>query len=123
MIRVDRTQWDADVAQSVECILGKDEVVGSIPIISSITPYICPGVAQFGSALEWGSRGRGFNSRRSDQIKLISSFELINFIFFAQKYKGVEAEGLNDSPADCQIRGISFPQKRQLPPLGPNKIN
>ncbi len=26
-----------------------------------------PGVAQFGSALEWGSRGRGFDSRRSDQ--------------------------------------------------------
>ena len=66
MIRVDKTHRDADVAQSVECILGKDEVVGSIPIISSIYP-ICPGVAQFGSALEWGSRGRGFDSRRSDQ--------------------------------------------------------
>ena len=66
MIRVAKTQRDADVAQSVECILGKDEVVGSIPIISSI-PFKYPGVAQFGSALEWGSRGRGFNSRRSDQ--------------------------------------------------------
>ena len=28
----------------------------------------CPGVAQFGSALEWGSRGREFDSRHSDQI-------------------------------------------------------
>ena len=27
-----------------------------------------PGVAQFGSALEWGSRGREFDSRHSDQI-------------------------------------------------------
>ena len=26
-----------------------------------------PGVAQFGSALEWGSRGREFDSRHSDQ--------------------------------------------------------
>ncbi len=41
MIRVDKTHRDADVAQSVECILGKDEVVGSIPIISSIyNPYM-----------------------------------------------------------------------------------
>ena len=40
MIRVDKTHRDADVAQSVECILGKDEVVGSIPIISSNNPYM-----------------------------------------------------------------------------------
>ena len=26
-----------------------------------------PGVAQFGSVLDWGSRGRGFKSRHSDQ--------------------------------------------------------
>ena len=30
-----------------------------------------PGVAQFGSALEWGSRGREFDSRHSDQKPLI----------------------------------------------------
>lgn len=29
---------------------------------------VFPGVAQFGSALEWGSRGREFDSRRSDQL-------------------------------------------------------
>ena len=28
--------WNADVAQSVERILGKDKVTGSIPVISSI---------------------------------------------------------------------------------------
>ena len=28
-----------------------------------------PGVAQLGSALDWGSRGRGFKSRHSDQKK------------------------------------------------------
>ena len=27
-----------------------------------------PGVAQFGSVLDWGSRGRGFKSRHSDQV-------------------------------------------------------
>ena len=31
-------------------------------------PPAYPGVAQFGSALEWGSRGREFDSRHSDQI-------------------------------------------------------
>ena len=28
-----------------------------------------PGVAQLGSALDWGSRGRGFKSRHSDHIE------------------------------------------------------
>ena len=30
-----------------------------------------PGVAQFGSALEWGSRGREFDSRHSDQTRAV----------------------------------------------------
>ena len=30
------------------------------------------GVAQFGSALEWGSRGRKFDSCHSDQKKVVS---------------------------------------------------
>lgn len=30
--------------------------------------YCCRGVAQFGSALPWGGRGREFESRRSDQF-------------------------------------------------------
>ena len=28
-----------------------------------------PGVAQLGSALDWGSRGRGFKSRHSDHFE------------------------------------------------------
>ena len=31
-----------------------------------------PGVAKFGIALEWGSRGRWFESSHSDQEKVIS---------------------------------------------------
>ena len=42
-----------------------------------------PGVAQFGSALEWGSRGREFDSRRSDQG--IQVF-LIWIPFFIENY-------------------------------------
>ena len=48
---------NAHVAQLVERILGKDEVVSSILTMSSI-PSLCRDVAQSGSALEWGSRGR-----------------------------------------------------------------
>ena len=39
-----------------------------------------PGVAQFGSALEWGSRGREFDSRHSDQKT--SSTELVFFLLY-----------------------------------------
>ena len=31
--------------------------------------YVVRGVAQIGSALPWGGRGRGFKSRHSDQLK------------------------------------------------------
>ena len=40
-----------------------------------------PGVAQFGSALEWGSRGREFDSRHSDQKT--SSTGLVFFVAFS----------------------------------------
>ncbi len=40
-----------------------------------------PGVAQFGRALEWGSRGREFDSRHSDQIKQ-TDFMSVCFILF-----------------------------------------
>ena len=51
---------NAHVAQLVERILGKDEVVSSILTMSSIllSAYQSRDVAQSGSALEWGSRGR-----------------------------------------------------------------
>ena len=38
-----------------------------------------PGVAQFGSALEWGSRGRWFDSSHSDQVA--ASFTLLAATF------------------------------------------
>ncbi len=40
-------------------------------------------VAQPGSALVWGTSGRGFESRRSDQISF--KFNSLHFIF-SQKY-------------------------------------
>ena len=50
----------AHVAQLVERILGKDEVISSILIMSSTLSQQNQSrdVAQSGSALEWGSRGR-----------------------------------------------------------------
>ena len=43
-----------------------------------------PGVAQFGSALEWGSRGREFDSRHSDQKTSSTGlvFFLLSFVFW-----------------------------------------
>ena len=84
----------------------------------------CPGVAQFGSALEWGSRGREFDSRHSDQshqsfdwwlfccytvvfqclcgfISILSfwntfSFALFLFLFFSKIFKKLRTKsGLN----------------------------
>ena len=41
-----------------------------------------PGVAKFGIALEWGSRGRWFESSHSDQEKSLFSFEKRDFSYF-----------------------------------------
>lgn len=38
-----------------------------VTIMFDVAKAAYPGVAQFGSALEWGSRGREFDSRHSDQ--------------------------------------------------------
>ena len=38
-----------------------------------------PGVAKFGIALEWGSRGRWFESSHSDQLKIVESLENTTF--------------------------------------------
>ena len=37
-----RRQNNADIAQEVECVLGKDEVTGSNPVISSNTKTALP---------------------------------------------------------------------------------
>ena len=42
----------------------------------------CLGVAQFGSALEWGSRGREFKSPHSDHYKRKLIREPIGLLFF-----------------------------------------
>ena len=39
-----------------------------------------PGVAKFGIALDWGSRGRGFKSRHSDQ-KIPETMRFQGFFF------------------------------------------
>ena len=46
-----------------------------------------PGVAQFGSALEWGSRGRWFDSSHSDHPKTLKSvgfIPLLRVSFFCE---------------------------------------
>ena len=51
-----------------------------------------PGVAKFGIALDWGSRGRGFKSRHSDQSKnpvtSVTGFLLciFHYYFFSFQY-------------------------------------
>ena len=40
-----------------------------------------PGVAKFGIALEWGSRGLEFESRHSDQSRKVSVETFLDFIF------------------------------------------
>ena len=44
-----------------------------------------PGVAKFGIALEWGSRGRRFESSHSDQVKSLETVRFQGFFFFTQK--------------------------------------
>ncbi len=66
----DKAKSCAAVAHLVERHLAKVEVASSSLVSRSI---LCrrqrafPGVAQIGSALEWGSRGRRFDSCHSDQ--------------------------------------------------------
>ena len=51
-----------------------------------------PGVAKFGIALEWGSRGRWFESSHSDHKELKgNAFQL--FIFFFEQSKPVVQSG------------------------------
>ena len=46
-----------------------------------------PGVAKFGIALEWGSRGLEFDSRLSDQKKILSNFRQdFSFVLFILHY-------------------------------------
>ena len=46
-----------------------------------------PGVAKFGIALEWGSRGLEFESRHSDQQKALKSFDFSAFSLFSDFFR------------------------------------
>ena len=48
-----------------------------------VWPALCRqrGVAQFGSALDWGSRGRKFKSCLSDQKRSVESLKKFNTSF------------------------------------------
>ena len=67
----------------VEHRLAKARVASSNLVFRS---NFFPGVAQFGSVLDWGSRGRGFKSRHSDQVKTLAISTIARafiFLFFA----------------------------------------
>ena len=51
---------------------------------SSERPGSYPGVAKFGIALEWGSRGRWFNSSHSDHGKGLQTQRFAGFLFFVR---------------------------------------
>lgn len=80
--------------------------------------YCYLGVAQIGSALPWGGRGRRFKSCHSDQLnRLIIKIERFSFIFinFINKHSLLQyamREALNFSyslPLNCVISFITSP--------------
>ena len=71
------------------------------------------GVAQIGSALEWGSRGRWFNSSHSDQIVCITDWSygylifwdsLVSLLYIEQSFKSA----LFDLCGFDNIRPVTF---------------
>ena len=52
----------------------------AVSIMHSMKKFYCRSVAQPGSALYWGCRGRGFKSRRSDHILKKGAFISAFFI-------------------------------------------
>ena len=67
-------------------------------VLRGTTKY--PGVAKFGIALEWGSRGLEFESRHSDQVRIIrtqssklemcSDFLFLLTVFSESLYLGID---------------------------------
>ena len=59
--------WRAEIRPTREMLWGKCFSCLKNPLSHRILALLCRrAVAQLGSALEWGSRGRGFESRRPD---------------------------------------------------------
>ena len=79
----------------VEHRLAKARVASSNLVFRSITKSAAPrnadftyrGVAQFGSVLDWGSRGLGFKSRHSDHRKALKFQRFQGFFFSRRKVK------------------------------------
>ena len=67
----------------------------------------CPGVAQFGSALEWGSRGREFDSRHSDQIPQRLSSAVFLFVLLKVFKAGYSFQRLRFALNGRPRRGFS----------------
>ena len=74
----------ADIAQSVECILGKDEVTGSNPVISSTCKPLNLGVWRF------------FLLRENRKKRFCVTFDLPHIVQTVQK---VDIDGV--MPYDC----------------------
>ena len=84
-----------------------------------ITAVKHPGVAQIGSALEWGSRGRWFDSSHSDQGKSLETFVSGLSLFYKAFFTEFSREyiHMNDN---LQIKPIAdiytdFPDKFGIP--------
>ncbi len=56
-----------------------------------------PGVAQIGSALEWGSRGRRFDSCHSDQVRTV--LYGLSFLFYMFRVSNFVCILLNPVPS------------------------
>ena len=84
-------------------------------------------VAQSGSALAWGARGRGFESRLPDEIKRSvtdkTAAERFCFVF---KFRDLNPRPLGSKPADGCKAGWTNTQclpRRGEPPMGWRRIN
>ena len=56
-----------------------------------------PGVAKFGIALEWGSRGRWFESSHSDHKNGLKSKDFGPFYLFLQHFRVLQVLAVSDS--------------------------
>ena len=73
------------------------------------------GVAQFGSALEWGSRGRGFKSLHPYQKKILHNS--VGFFFaFSSLNEGLERVGIADTMAILVACLRQMVDTHRLPP-------
>ena len=62
------------------------------------------GVAQFGSVLEWGSRGRRFNSCHPDHEKRHLRMSFFSYICLAASY--IASQLYSASPSDIVLRTV-----------------